>query len=68
MHGAKKLLEPMRSEARNRLSELAQTIALHNGSQPMAALQTMVGNAGKAHVEAIQNISLQLLAADTARI
>jgi signal transduction histidine kinase len=64
----KKLLERMRSEAQSKLSEMAQTIALQNSGEPAAALELVMGNAGKVHMDMIRDISIELLALETARI
>jgi len=64
----KKLLERMRLEARSKLSEMAQTIALHDLGQPGAALQLVMSNAGKVQMDVIRDISSQLLALETQRI
>ena len=64
----KMLLERLRTEAQSKLSEMAQTIALHNRGDAAAALELVMGNVGKVHMDVIRGISVQLLALEAARI
>jgi signal transduction histidine kinase len=64
----KKLLGDMRQQAKNKLSEMAQTIALRDAGQGAAALDLVMGNSGKVQMDAIHDISAQLLTLEAARI
>jgi signal transduction histidine kinase len=64
----KRLLERMRQETQGKLKVMALTISLHDSGQQAAALDVVMGNAGKAHMEVIRDITAQLLALETRRI
>ena len=66
--GPKNLLSRMRDEAQSKLDEMAQTVALHNSGEGKAALEIVLGNTGKEHMDVIRDIGSQLLALETARI
>jgi signal transduction histidine kinase len=65
---SKKLLARLRQEAQGKLSEMAQTIALHDSGQAAAALEVVMSNAGKAHMDVIRDVSAQLLKLEAERI
>jgi signal transduction histidine kinase len=62
------LLALLRQEAQGKLSEMAQTIALHDSGQAAAALEVVKSNAGKAHMDVIRDVSAQLLKLEAERI
>jgi signal transduction histidine kinase len=62
------LLALLRQEAQGKLSEMAQTIALHDSGQAAAALEVVKSNAGKAHMDVIRDVSAQLLKIEAERI
>jgi signal transduction histidine kinase len=64
----KKLLERLHQEAQGKLEEMARTIALHDSGQSAAALDMVMSNQGKAQMDAIRDITAELLTLEAARI
>jgi signal transduction histidine kinase len=64
----KKLLERMHQEAQAKLRFMALTITLYDSGQAAAALEMVMGNEGKAHMDAIREISAQMLTLEAERI
>jgi signal transduction histidine kinase len=62
-----KLLLRLREQVQAKLSEMALTIRQHDSGQHAAALEKSLGNQGKAHTDAIRDISDEMLALQAQR-